>query len=151
MPRINLLILSSFLHFGHFFTLASIFRGVRHPAQIQTDVLPRIWSNIGQWSLHAVQSQSKKYCKSIHKLHMYYIWLLGKPSVPVLDKIWMGILNQFMKDRSQSNVTFVTEVLYKKWIWMETSNQFMKERSHSNATFVTEVYTKRESEYGHIK
>ena len=71
MPRINLPILSSFLHFGHFFTLASIFRGVRHPAQIQTDVLPRIWSSIGQWSLHAVQSQSNLYCKSIHKLHIF--------------------------------------------------------------------------------
>ena len=122
MPRINLPILSSFLHFGHFFTLTSIFRGVRHPAQIQTDVLPRIWSSIGQWSLHAVQSQSNLYCKSIHKLHIFDCLENLVRSLYYLDKIWMGILNQFMKKRSHSNVIFVKQVFHKKYKWMGTLN-----------------------------
>ena len=51
----------------------------------------------------------------------------------------MGTLNQFMKERSHLNGTFVTKGLLIMRIRIDTLNQFMKKRSHSYVTYATEV------------
>ena len=45
------------------------------------------------------------------------------------------MLHWFMKERSHSNVTFVTTALLERVVWRTMFYQFMKKKRHSNVTF----------------
>ena len=75
------------------------------------------------------------------------------------NKAWITMLLLFMKEKSHSNVKFVTTAVlarqawkptlllsiiiysnvrfHRNWVWRDTLHQFMKKRNHFNAIFVT--------------
>ena len=64
--------------------------------------------------------------------------------ISVVPKIpyWNYTLQQFMKERKPSSVTFVTLAFHKNLTWKGTLLLFMRERDHSYVTFVAQIFHK---------
>ena len=98
-----------------------------------------IWCHLCKHSCSQKQTL-RKYISEVHELKKP---LKCDQSFSKMGNLTTEKAQKFMKERSHSNVTFVTTVFLKMAVWKYTFYQSVMEIKHSNVTFVTTVFPKR--------
>ena len=98
-----------------------------------------IWCHLCKHSCSQKQTL-RKYISEVHELKKP---LKCDQSFSKMGNLTTEKAQKFMKERSHSNVTFVTTVFLKMAVWKYTFYQSVMEIKHSNVTFLTTVFPKK--------